>query len=451
MDFGLAALQRSVDESHQKGTGNTGTLNYFTWKDGDRKILRFLTNEVISADFAEWVLSNDGKTKDFLVHESKGDFVTALGGLTKDRKTGQLVPPKLRRLGVCIAVLREERPILDGSGRSEIVDAIVPVTVDNVNYQARQFGIVKQGMKNFWSMLLAVAGRADGICDRDYEITRRGGGLDTQYIISPVDPDERLRAIESVTGYYGYGRPWNDADPQRFLFCPKTLVEWADYYSSKERAEHWLLPKAPQAAAQPAGMPGFPPPGFPQQQTMMQPPPAYPQQPVPVYQPSPQGFAPPSAQDAFAALMAQQGAVPQPPMPQLVPQPPAPPQMPQQPPFVPTQPGQPAVMMPPAAPAGLPPLPGGLVQPVPPTSNPAGFAEFHPATTSNPAVPQGLPPLPGAGNPPSAYQMVQPDTTPQPPMPWQGRSEDEAQAAPSTATEFSALWGKLSGEVAQQQ
>lgn len=332
-DTGLDALQRTINESKSRGGGNAKN-NYITWKDNETKIVRFLTNEVISGLFAEWVLVNNPKvgTQDFMVDESKGNFVEKYGGLTKDRQSGALVPPKLQKKGAAIAVLRDEVPDPANPGRMHVIDKIERKNVEGPDLPARYFGIIKQGIRNFWTPLLGAAERYDGICDRDWAIKRIGASTDTIYIPSPIEPTpdtDSLRDLNVLQQFYGYGKPFDEEDPQRFLFCPQTLIEWADYYSGEDRAKFWLTPKQPEATTSPAwGQPAAG--GY---ATIA-------------------GFAPPQApvQPSYALP------------PQQVIQPPQPPQ------FTPPAPPQ--------------------VQPA------AGYGEFHPATTQNPVAPPAAAPVP---------------------------------------------------------
>lgn len=257
METGLAALQQTINNSKRKGGGNGSRVGYISWKDQETKVLRFLTNEVISAQVAEWVITHDGKSQDFMVDSVKGNFVQKYGGMSKNRQTGQLEEPKLKPKGIAIAVIRKEEPL--GGGRTQIVDAFESQTANGTNFQGRTFGIVKQGIKNFWKPLLAMASNYEGLCDRDYAITRDGDNVDTIYLPRPIEPTadtDQLRDINILQQYYGYGRPWDDNDPERFLFCPQTLEEWADYYSGEERAKFWLAPKQGAAVPSSFGAPG---------------------------------------------------------------------------------------------------------------------------------------------------------------------------------------------------
>ncbi len=252
MQTGFQALQNAIDESkaRQSNLGG-GSLTYFSWGDGDRKIIRFLTDDIITGQFHNFIITNDGKTKGFLIDPDKGDFVakyaspspSAGGGLgwQLDWRTKQAGERKPRTQTVGIAVLRDLVP-KEGGG-FDVVDHFEDVEVDGKKLKSRVFGVIQQSHKLFWGSVIGYNTLYGTICDRDYMIVRTGSGLDTDYRITPVDPVEGLRDIKAVQEYYGYGRPWNKEDPERFLFCPQTLAAWGEYYSGEDRAKHWLIPK----------------------------------------------------------------------------------------------------------------------------------------------------------------------------------------------------------------
>lgn len=245
-ESGLAAFETAIREGKERSSGSFGPrLNYFSWKDGDVKILRFLTDEPIIGSFAEWVITSDGKSADFLIDPDGTNWVEHFGGQSRERgNSGDLVAPKIAKRGVGVAVLRDEKP-KDGGG-TEIVDYLNTFTSkkDNQTYQSRYFGIVKLSMGNFWEQLIGISKRNGTICDRDFEIRRVGADLHTKYEISPIDPVEELRDPEVVRQFYGYGTPYSEENPDRYLLCPSTLPEWCDYYSGEERAKRLLAPKA---------------------------------------------------------------------------------------------------------------------------------------------------------------------------------------------------------------
>lgn len=270
---GFGAMREVIEAS--KGSDNSsrsgGYLsNYISWKAGERKIVRFLDPDPIIGEFYDWILSNDGKTKNFLIDPAKGDLVAKYAspspglGWRRDFISSNLEERKISRKGVGVAVLRDE--IAAGKGGTEIVDQFQDLEVGGKLYKARHFGIIIQGLNNFWDAIDGFERRYGSITDRDYLIERRGAGLDTRYQIIPMDPVEELRDIEALQKFYGYGKPWpkrpaDDASAaekkeweERFLFCPQTLQQWAEDFSSEDRVKHWLTPQggAPAPVTTPA-------------------------------------------------------------------------------------------------------------------------------------------------------------------------------------------------------
>lgn len=264
---GLSAMQTALDDAEAKAEaarsgGSFGpSLNYFSWKDGDKKILRFLADDMLIEDVYDFIMDNQGKMKTFMVdpddpHRLQRYMSPSPGiGWKQDFKTRQLVEPKTRKIGACVAVLRTE---VVRDGKTVIEDEVYDKTIDDVTYQMRTFGVVNQSLPNFWHpMAKGFARRYGTICDRDYEITRDGNGIDTKYSIIPLDPDPDLDTPEKVAAFYFYGQPWDKEDPLRFLKCPMTTVEWAQYYSSEERHKHWLTPTGGSLAQQASGNEGI--------------------------------------------------------------------------------------------------------------------------------------------------------------------------------------------------
>ena len=270
MQTGFQVLQKAIEDSKKASSSGPigGVRNYFSWKSGDRKIIRFLTNDIITADFYEWILTNDGKTKSFLIDPDKGDFVEKYAsaepglGWRRNPKTQQLEPRKTRKLTVGMAVLRDEKPAPGDGGGTTFSDYFYEIDIKGEIYPARYFGIIQQSHGNFWDQLVGFHKRYGSICDRDYEITRTGAALDTKYQIVPLDPIEEMRDLAAVQRLYGYGAPWPsrpedgaseaevDRWRHRFVFCPQTLAQWAEQFSSEERVKYWLTPVSDQGSAQ---------------------------------------------------------------------------------------------------------------------------------------------------------------------------------------------------------
>ena len=245
-------MERHLDSAKKRSVGSGGGfpgagLGYYNWKPGDKKVLRFLADDVITEEMYDFIVDKTGSTKHFLVDPSdpgRLDRYRAPSpgiGWRNLPRSSKFEPPKARMIGAAVAVLRQEVPGPDG--RMVVEDVIFDKEVNEQNLQARHFGIVTQGMPNFWRQLIKGYFKRYGtLTDRDYEITREGASLDTTYNIVPLDVDPDLDSPDKVRAFYFYGQPWDENDPQRFLKCPMTTVEWAKYYSSEDRHRHWLEP-----------------------------------------------------------------------------------------------------------------------------------------------------------------------------------------------------------------
>lgn len=256
---GMAHMQNAIEEGKRraeaaKSGGSGSSLSYINWKPGDKKILRFLTDDVIIEDFAEFIVDKTGNTKNFMIPPSDPTilerFRSASPGIgwRKNPKTQVLEDPKLRKVGVGLAVLRDERPNSE-TGQLEVTDYLYDQDIEGTKYLSRTFGIVQQSVSNFWHTLaVSCYNRFGTICDRDYIIERQGEGLNTKYSIIPMsagppnDPDLATKA--AVEEFYFYGNTFDKDDPDRFLKCPQTLLQWAEYFSSEDRFKHWLVPDA---------------------------------------------------------------------------------------------------------------------------------------------------------------------------------------------------------------
>lgn len=266
MRTGLSVARESIEKAKAKSSQTftpTRGLNYFSFKDGEKKILRFLTDDLLVANFYEFVCGNDGRPHDFICSkdvfgEGTEDFVVKYGGKSFERgMSGPLIDLKPKERIVGIAVLRQEIPAPGGKGLRTI-DHTENIEVGGKTYKSRWFGIVKQATGNFWNDLLYVAERYDdSLCLRDWEISREGSGLDTKYHFIALDPDPDLNTIEAVQDFYGYGKDIAPDDSDRFLFCPQTIPQWAEHYAGEERVKHWLAPKDGQPQYAPSGMDEF--------------------------------------------------------------------------------------------------------------------------------------------------------------------------------------------------
>jgi hypothetical protein len=269
---GYQLMQQAIKQGKSSGGGGSPRLDRITWKDGERKIVRFLTDEAITADWYEFIATNDGKTRGFLINPQT-DWVAKYAsptpgvGWRRNPKTGNIEDRVRRRMGVTVAVLREEKPA--GNGRTVVEDHIYDLDINDTTYKARLFGVIQQSM-TFFDQITGFFERYGTTTDRDYQITRKGGGFDTHYQIVPLDPIEEMRDKEVVQKFYGYDHEWpknphkdDQGNPvenppakaveawnHRFLFCPQTLMQWAENESSEDKAKYWLGAKEGESTPQ---------------------------------------------------------------------------------------------------------------------------------------------------------------------------------------------------------
>lgn len=250
---GMAHMQSAIEEGKRKAaaarSGGGGSLGYINWKPGDQKVLRFLTDDVLTENFVEFIVDNTGETKNFMIPPADPNILDRYRvpegvagypiGWRRNPKTQKIEDPKPRKIGVGIAVLRKHPDTPGG----QVEDYLYDQEIEGTNYLSRTFGIVQQSVSNFWHTLAVSCFKLYGtICDRDYLIERTGEGLDTKYSIIPLNPDPDLDTVQKVQQFYFYGNQWNPEDPERFLKCPQTLTQWAEYFSGEERFKHWLTP-----------------------------------------------------------------------------------------------------------------------------------------------------------------------------------------------------------------
>ena len=168
----------AIEESAKKAaSGPVQETFFFSWKDGETKFLRWLTDmdQIILAKVHERVDTHDGKQGTFVCQQ---EFDRQCELCEKDVYK--------RDSGYGVAVLREE--VRDPETRQVIGfrDATHEVDGKEIPY----VGIVSQGVTNFWTYGTALQARRGSTHGYDVEILRKGGGVDTTYIWYDCPPVE---------------------------------------------------------------------------------------------------------------------------------------------------------------------------------------------------------------------------------------------------------------------
>jgi hypothetical protein len=184
---GLDAFKDVMDRAKSGGSGGDRVpTNWFSWSDGEAKILRFLTDadEVLWSYMHDYVPCKDGKRRNFVCRKELGDDCELCG--TEDVRR--------RECGWGVAVLRQEvREEVDG--RSKVVgytDWTEEIEVEENGKKLKKVrpfvGVVRQSPSNFWLYILGAYEKYGSLLERDMDIARKGGDKNTVYLVYPCDP-----------------------------------------------------------------------------------------------------------------------------------------------------------------------------------------------------------------------------------------------------------------------
>ena len=190
---GMAAVRESIERSQRSSGPKTYTeTNWFYWRAGETKALRFLTdaNDIYVVPVHENVKAVDGKNKTFVCRSAFD-------------ATCELCAQKVYRrdVGYGVAALREEvYEEVDGvrklNGYRDVTstyDAVVDGRT--VTKKKPWVGIVSQGMRNFWNQIAVINEKFGSLRDREIEIMRTGAGTDTTYMAIAL-PEKPIEGIE---------------------------------------------------------------------------------------------------------------------------------------------------------------------------------------------------------------------------------------------------------------
>lgn len=245
-----SSFRKGTDHLKASATRTPGEKfvnNFLSWKDGDTKTVRFLTDgdQIITVAVHEQVDCFDGKKRSFVCRREI-DGKDSPCELCDIANATQNQRARRRELGYGIAVLRLEHRNEKGQ-----VDSYVDAT-DTVDGKTVPIvGIVRQGPKNFWAQALAAYEKYGTLLDRDYDIGRRGSTTDTTYTMFPNAP---VALPEGVTD-------WNDYLATRYngyipdLEALLTRMGSQEYYDRFLRGE--VNDSAPEAATI-SSVPGAP-------------------------------------------------------------------------------------------------------------------------------------------------------------------------------------------------
>jgi hypothetical protein len=276
---GFQQLEEAVNRQKQGFTPPAGKLNYFSLDPGEKITVRFLDDAIVTTKFYEWIVNNQGETSEFILapdlyqfdpNWQGQDWVAKWRspqpgiGWEKPWQSNELKEPKPKERTVGMAVLLE--PDEDEAGNripGKFRDKLDYIDVDGEKHVSLHFMLVRQALSNFWDQMVGFHGLYGTICDRPYQIERRGEKLKTTYQAIGLDrfddwdPADKDGSMARLHAYYGYGIKVSDpksenfqGNPEgytwenRFLYCPTTVAEWCERRASEDYAAFWLDPNA---------------------------------------------------------------------------------------------------------------------------------------------------------------------------------------------------------------
>jgi hypothetical protein len=220
---GMEAVKESLERSQRSASQSATTFtetNWFYWKAGETKAIRFLTdaNDIFVVPVHENVPAHDGKNKTFVCRKAFDSSCELC-----DNKVYR------RDVGYGAAVLREE--VYEEVEGQKKLTGYRDVTT---NYEAEEngktvlkkkpyVGIVSQGMRNFWNQIAVISEKYGSLRDREIEVMRQGAGTDTTYMAFALDKKE----IENIETRYSKFVP----DIEAFL----NRIGSQEYYDAQLR------------------------------------------------------------------------------------------------------------------------------------------------------------------------------------------------------------------------
>lgn len=173
---GIDEVQKSAERNRFSG----GRTNYFKWEPGESKTLRFLTegNEIVLTNLHEFVTCFDGSKRSFVCRREV-DEVCELCSTPDVRR---------REVAYAAAIWREQKEDKSFGTKTETIE--VEDNGKKVTKNVPWVGVLQQAPRNFWGWFYEAFEKRGTLLDRDYSVTRRGKGMETDYQPYPEDSQE---------------------------------------------------------------------------------------------------------------------------------------------------------------------------------------------------------------------------------------------------------------------
>lgn len=193
----LTGLRKGTEEIRkaEKGGGGGKYTSFIGWKDGDTKLVYFITpaEEIPKLKLHSFVEfpTEDGSRYDTLVCRKDPAFRDESGNTCElcDR-VGHSPTEKFVALAVELEAVKDGKKIRD-------VSVVMRSYEDREGNEREvpQYGLVIQAARNFFAPYVAWDGRVE-LSETSFEIEREGASTDTKYYFFPVDAKPDLDGLE---------------------------------------------------------------------------------------------------------------------------------------------------------------------------------------------------------------------------------------------------------------
>jgi len=248
---GFAAVKEAVEAAANSGgfgkiAHPIDALAPVSFKKDTSTVVRILSENVLSIGFHEYITCRDGKRRDFVcTEELDGDlrrpcFICRNFTREVTEKDGskKQIPVKARNVVLAVVAVKDwDRATKKNVERQRELDILVdPSDPDGPTEKVEcpTFGVLKQGVKGFWSTLNGYYAKFETYVDRDYDVSRAGEKLDTVYTIL-ADAEDGSKP-EDLWEYYGIPPVEGEDDP---VFA--RLIEWLERRGTEDYYKRHLI------------------------------------------------------------------------------------------------------------------------------------------------------------------------------------------------------------------
>ncbi len=212
---GFGAVQEAIAKANEAGNYTPFVLTHpvqqpynMSWKDGETKVVRFLSDDLLVVGFHNYFPTRDGKHNDFVDTEDLDGDLCRPDYIKQTYKNEKGKPKTATKQGVALVIQRELNPAT--KEYEDVTDTFqTPSDPDDPNSEKidvvwPRFWVIKQGMR-FWAHVNAYWSDPDmggTIVNRNFKITRSGSTAQgTSYSVIPIMKEDGATTASLAADY----------------------------------------------------------------------------------------------------------------------------------------------------------------------------------------------------------------------------------------------------------